>query len=241
MRTHATAQLVGGRPRQCDRTAVVAAPNGVRAYALLDGVGSSAEVARWTRRAAHRVATLAARFQDAEEGLRAAYDHYAARRPPADPWGDVPCAAAVVAVTAPGRRPTVAWCGDARAYLLQDSTVERLTDDHNLRRVQGGPANLLTSCLGADATDAELQRRVNHPTVESDTPHLAHPTARLVLMSDGAYEPLEQSCVRLEDVALAGRPHDAARYLATLAVELGGIRPDNSTALVADLHRGDHY
>ncbi len=240
MRTHATAQLVGGRPRQCDRTAVVAAPGGVRAYALLDGVGSSVEVARWTRRAAHRTATLAARFQDAEEGLRAAYDHYATHPAPPDPEGHTPAAAAVVAVTAPGRRPTVAWCGDARAYLLQDGQVERLTDDHNLRRVNGGPANLLTSCLGSNATDADL-RLAGHPTVESDTPHLAHPTARLVLMSDGAYEPLEQSCVRLEDVALTGRPHDAARALATLAVELGGIRPDNSTALVADLHRGDHY
>lgn len=241
MRTHATAQLVGGRPRQCDRTAVVAAPRGVRAYALLDGVGASIEVARFTRRAAHRVAALAARFQDAEEGLRAAYDHYAAHPAPPDPSGDVPAAAAVVVVTVPGRPPTVAWCGDARAYLLQDGTVERLTDDHNLRRVDGGPANMLTSCLGADATDAQLQRVAGHPTVESDTPHLAHPAARLVLMSDGAYEPLEQSCVRLENVALTGAPPDAARALVTLAVELGGIRPDNASALVADLHRGDHY
>ena len=240
MRTHATAQLVGGRPRQCDRTAVVATPHRVRAYALLDGVGSSTEVARWTRRAAHRAATLAARLQDAEAGLRAAYYHYASRRPPADPWGDVPCAAAVVAVSVPGRPLTVAWAGDARAYLLQDGHAERLTDDHNLRRVTGGPANLLTSCLGSDATDAELQHTVGHPTVESDTPRIVDRTVRLALMSDGAYEPLEQSGVRLETV-LTGTPEAAADTLVSTAVELGGLRPDNATALVADLRRGTHY
>lgn len=240
MRNYATAQLTGGRPRQCDATAVVAAPNGVRAYALLDGVGSSVEVARWTRTAAHRVAALAARHRDAGDGLRAAYAHYAAHPAPADPRGEIPCAAAVVAVSVPGRPLTVAWCGDARAYLLQDGILERLTDDHNLRRVRGGPANLLTSCLGADDTDAVLLRAFHHSTVEAVSRSLPHPSARLVLMSDGGYEPLEQSCARLEDV-LTTPQEDAPGALVSLAVELGGIRPDNATALVADLRRGTHY
>ena len=46
-----------------------------------------------------------------------------------------PNACAVVAVTAPGKHLTVAWCGDARAYLLAQGTAQRLTNDHNLRRV----------------------------------------------------------------------------------------------------------
>lgn len=227
MRTHATAQHIGSRPLQCDVTAVVAAPHGVRAYALLDGVGSTREVARWTRRAAHRVAALAARHRDAEAGLRAAYDHYAANPDP-----DLPCAAAVVAVTAPGKPLTVAWCGDSRAYLLRGGTVEQLTQDHNLRRTCGGPANILTSCLGARDTDDKTLRIYGHPTVEATS--LRPGRCRLLLASDGAYEPLEASCVRLEDY-LTGPVEDVPGGIVTEAVELGSLYPDNATALVADL------
>lgn len=239
MRNYATAQEVGGRDRQCDATAVAAAPGGVMAYALLDGIGSEPEVARWTRAAAHRLAFTAARHRDAETGLRAVYDHYAAD--PERQWNDeLPKAAAVVAVTAPGLPLTVAWSGDSRAYLLRGGTFERLTNDHNLRRVRGGPPNLLTSCLGSTDTDDELQAHVRHPAVEATTRHPAHRWARLAMFSDGGYEPLEQSCVRMED-HLVGALEDVPGGLVSMAVELGGFRPDNATALVADLHQGIHY
>jgi serine/threonine protein phosphatase PrpC len=239
MRNYATAQEVGGRDRQCDATAVAAGPGGVMAYALLDGIGSEPEVARWTRAAAHRVAFTAVRHRDAADGLRAVYDHYAAD--PERKWrDDLPQAAAVVAVTAPGRPLTVAWSGDSRAYLLRGGVLERLTEDHNLRRVQGGPANLLTACLGATDTDDELRKDVGHPAVESTRRTLAHPWARLALFSDGGYEPLEQSCVRMEDY-LVGAVEDVPGGLVSMALECGGIRPDNATALVADLHQGIHY
>lgn len=236
MRTHATAQLVGGRPRQCDRTAVVAAPRGVRAYALLDGVGSTPEVARWTRRAAHRVATSAARHRDAEAGLRAAYDHYAGQRRYLDPFAELPHAAAVVAVTAPGRPLTVAWCGDSRAYLLQGGTLQRLTDDHNDRRVNPpyGAPNLLTSALGAVDTDEAVEAFHGHPAVESASRLLTRP-ARLLLASDGAYEPLEESAVPLADY-LHGPRDEVALTVTESAVECWGEDADNATALVVDLH-----
>ena len=240
MRTYATAQQVGGRPRQCAATAVAAAPGGVMAYALLDGIGLTDAVARWTRRAAHRVAFSAARHQDAEAGLRAVYDRYAADPDRLDPRLEVPQAAAVVAVTAPGKPLRVAWSGDARAYVLRGSVFERLTNDHNLRRVWGGPPNELTSCLGSTDTDDVLQAVVGHPTVEATSRHLPNSWARLLLIRDGGYEPLEQSCVRLED-RLVGDVADVPGPLVAEAVELGGIRPDNATALVADLHRGIHY
>lgn len=241
MRNYATAQLVGGRPRQCDATAVVAAPGNVRAYALLDGVGKSAEVARWTRGAALRVAALAARHQDAGAGLRAAYAHYARRPEPADPWAEIPYAAAVVAVTAPGKPLTVAWCGDARAYLWSGGNFVRLTEDHNERRVRPpyGRANVLTSCLGATSADDELQATHGHPAVETTTRHLDQ-WGRLFLASDGAYEPLEESFLQLSDF-LPGALEDVAGAIVEAAVELWGEDADNATALVADLHRGTHY
>ncbi|WP_318199190.1 hypothetical protein [Streptomyces sp. SCL15-4] len=42
--SYATAQRPGDRAFQCDATAVCTAPDGTRAYALLDGVGDTAAV-----------------------------------------------------------------------------------------------------------------------------------------------------------------------------------------------------
>jgi len=69
VRTYATAQLIGDRSHQCDATAVSTAPSGARAYALLDGIGSSDEIRDWTRTAARRLARTAARRGDAEAGV----------------------------------------------------------------------------------------------------------------------------------------------------------------------------
>ncbi|MEV6653968.1 hypothetical protein [Streptomyces sp. NPDC051219] len=119
VRTNATAQLTGLRDTQCDATAVRTAPTGARAYVLLDGIGSSEAVRQWTRTAARRLARAAAHRGDAEAGLRAVFDAYAAER--AHGSGG-PKAAAVVAVTVPGRPLTLAWCGDSRAYLITQET-----------------------------------------------------------------------------------------------------------------------
>ncbi|MEU2739929.1 hypothetical protein ABZ656_32370 [Streptomyces sp. NPDC007095] len=100
----------------------------------------------------------AALHADAETGLRAVYEAYAAEPDRQDKYAryDLPAACAVVVVTAPGKPRTVAWCGDARAYVLTPhGTVQHLTDDHNLRRVFQGNRNRITSCLGATETDAE--------------------------------------------------------------------------------------
>ncbi|MFD6128635.1 PP2C family protein-serine/threonine phosphatase [Streptomyces diastaticus] len=242
MRTYAIAKHTGARPRQCDTATVVAAPGGVRAFALLDGVGSTEEVARWTRGAAHQVAALAARHQNAGAGLRAAYAEYAARPGHDDPWVDLPHAAAVVAVTMPGRPLTVAWCGDTRAYLWTGPGVVQLTNDHNDRRVYPphGARNILTSALGAQSTDAGLQALHGHPAVEETTYTPADSWVRLWLASDGAYEPLEDASVPLCDF-LYGDLEEAARTVVESAVEAEGERADNATTLLADLYRGTHY
>src|ERR1043165_2983321 len=135
MRTYATAQLIGDRSHQCDATAVTAAPNGARSFVLLDGIGSSDEIRAWTRQTARRLARTTARCADAEVGLRTVHAAIADERAPLG-WhaDDDPCAVAVVAAHIPGELVQVAWCGDARAYLLtDDGTLQQLTADHNQR------------------------------------------------------------------------------------------------------------
>lgn len=238
MRTHATAQLIGDRSCQCDATATAALPGGDRAYVLLDGIGSSDTIRAWTRTAARRVARSAARRGDAEAGLRATYTRYADEPARHSLWGDEPSAAAVTAVTT-GNTLTVAWCGDARAYLLTPAgLLHRLTNDHNKRRVYPGRngtppgnRNVITSYLGCTHTDQDATNRYGHPAIETVT---VPAQGRLLLASDGAYEPLEDSC---RDLAayLAGTPLEAARDFVTAAVEHATAHADNAAVLVADL------
>lgn len=177
MRTHAAFQLIGDRSHQCDATATYTR-NGARAYVLCDGIGSSDAARNWTRTAALHV--------DAEAGLRAAYEAYAAEPERQDEYAryDLPAACAVVTVTAPGKPLTVAWCGDARAYVLTPrGTLHRLTDDHNRRRVFGGSRNLVNSYLGATETDEQRKAQYGHPAIESATRGAEN--CRLLLASDG--------------------------------------------------------
>ena len=249
MRTYATAQNVGTDPGQADATAVFTAPSGARAYVLLDGIGRTDAVRAWARAAARRLARSAARRGDAEAGLRAVYDAYATERTETGVRG--PKAAAVVAVTAPGRPLTVAWCGDSRAYVIARGTARKLTDDHNLRRVyppndifpDGGNRNVITSCLGSRSTDQDVRNHYGHPAIEAVT--LPAEDCRLVLASDGAYEPHEDAGHPLAD-ELVGDPREAARHFVDAAVRhataatraMDPNRPpyaDNATALVADI------
>ncbi|MFE4329656.1 PP2C family protein-serine/threonine phosphatase [Streptomyces sp. NPDC056831] len=242
MRDYATAQLIGGRDNQCDAIAVYTTPSGARAYVLLDGIGDTESVRQWTRAAARRLARTAARHGDAESGLRAVYAAYQAEELRRDRYARdyEPKAAAVVVVTAPGKPMTVAWCGDSRAYLLVDGTLQRLTHDHNLRRVypptetfpDGGNRHRITACLGSWRTDQDAMNEFNHSAIETAT--TPAPTGRLLLASDGAYEPIEDNGAELATY-LRGTPREVARDLTETAVAWGGTRPDNATVLVADL------
>ncbi|PSK57953.1 hypothetical protein B0E38_01798 [Streptomyces sp. 111WW2] len=242
MSNYATAQSIGGREVQCDATAVHTAPSGARAYVLLDGIDTSDEVREWTRTAARRLARAASRRGDAEAGLRHIYNGYAAEETRQGPWGYGPKACALVAVTAPGRPLTVAWCGDVRAYLLTDGTLTRLTRDHNLRRIipptdvyPGGSRHRVSSCLGATDSDDEVMSAVGHPAIETATVDAPH--GRLVLACDGVYEPHEDTGNNLADF-LTGTPKEAAQRLVDAALDAACVlpgTPDNATALVADL------
>lgn len=248
MRPYATAQQTGTSSQQCDATAVHTAPSGARAYVLLDGVGHGEGVPEWTRTAARRLARAASRRGDAEAGLRHVYNRYAAERAEFGSSG-LPKAAAVVAVVTPGRL-TVAWCGDARAYSIGRGEAVRLTNDHNKRRVwpptpnfpDGGPRNVITSCLGSTATDEDVMNVNGHPAIETITRNSS--SYRLLLASDGAYEPHEDGGHDLA-AELRGTPAEAARHFTATAVERAvaatraldphRVYADNSSALVADI------
>ncbi|MFE3268866.1 PP2C family protein-serine/threonine phosphatase [Streptomyces sp. NPDC059215] len=233
---HASAQLIGDRSRQCDATATYT-HDGARAFVLCDGIGSSDDVQAWTLAAARRIARAAARHADAETGLRAVYDLYAADPERCSPFADLPNACAAVAVAIPGKPLTIAWCGDVRAYTLAPGGALRcLTADHNSRRVFGGSRNLVTSYLGATESDDEREARYRHPAIESAT----GPTGacRLLLASDGAYEPLEDSARDLTHY-LTGSPKRAATAFVTAAIDYAASHADNATVLIADLPAAD--
>ncbi|MYR63889.1 mucin-2 [Streptomyces sp. SID625] len=252
MRSYATAQNTGGRGIQCDAAAVRTAPDETRAYVVLDGIGTSETIREWTRKTAARLATRAARRGDAESALRSLYEEIAADPDRQDPYERryMPSAAAIVAVHVPGRPLTLAWAGDCRAYLLRRGIAHRLTDDHNDRRVhpptaanpEGGSRNVITSYLGAVYTDQECLGVYGHPVIETATRPLVDGD-RLVLASDGAYEPHEEAghdlYVELDDGKLRG----IAQSFGDLAVETSRkSRPqdewrfvDNATVLIAEL------
>lgn len=184
----------------------------------------------------------AAYHSDAETGLRAQYNRYAANPDRQGPWGFGPKACAVVAVASP-RWLTIAWCGDVRAYLLVRGTVLRLTQDHNLRRVYpdngvhgGGNRNIITSCLGAAESDQEVKNRYGHPAIES-APRPAE-DCRLLLASDGAYEPHEDAGHQLAKFLIGDVDELALPFVETAVATARAVaepHADNATVLIADL------
>ncbi|MGY3199765.1 mucin-2 [Streptomyces sp. TE5632] len=251
MRNYAIAQNIGGRGEQCDAAVVRTAPDGTRAYVLLDGIGTSQEVREWTSRAAVRLAGRAARAGDAETALRSLYREFAADPDRQDPYlrRYMPGAAAIVAVTAPGKPLAIAWAGDSRAYILRRGIAWRLTDDHNKRRVypptafsRGGNRHEITSYLGSAATDEKRLAYYDHPAIEAVTRRLQEGD-RLVLASDGAYEPHEDAGHDL--VVELGYEPPATLVCDFVRLAVNTARAalpqsehcyvDNATVLVADL------
>ncbi|MEU8620616.1 hypothetical protein [Streptomyces sp. NPDC048623] len=182
-----------------------------------------------------RLASAAAGRGDAAAGPCAEYDRYAAD-PARTADHDLPTAAAVVAVHVPGGLLSVAWSGDARAYLLLDGNLRLLTEDHNARRAYDGDRNLITACLGRAGSDEETERIWGHPAIE----FLRGPVRPgwLLLASDGTCEPHEDANHGLA-VHLTGDPRTAAERLVDDAVRLAHERnapyADNATALVTHI------
>ncbi|WP_432051796.1 protein phosphatase 2C domain-containing protein [Streptomyces xiamenensis] len=240
----AIAQNIGTRSEQCDAAAFRNNRDGVRALVVLDGIGSSPEIRDWTRSAAQRLAIVAARVGDAETALQAEYTRYATERADIPFWEEPPSAAAIVAVIRPGQPITIAWAGDCRAYAINPGEAQRLTADHNLRRVyppcethNGGNRNVITSYLG-DVTADAIEDRYNHPAIEATTYTPTTSGTRLLLATDGAYEPHETTTYPLTllaegpmRIAAANGVQDAVTT-AEAATE-PDVHADNATILLA--------
>ncbi|MFJ9521242.1 PP2C family protein-serine/threonine phosphatase [Kitasatospora sp. NPDC101801] len=230
MPTHATAQQIGPRSHQCDATATRATDDGGRAYVLLDGIGSSDTVRAWTRAQARRLADLTARNLQPHEAITQVQQEITAR----PGWKvEAPGACAVVAVTGPDQLLRVAWIGDCRAYLLYpDGRLQRLTADHNMRaeaEAAGMPVlwwyrNRVTRCLGHPDGGTTLEPEWTAVHDRSGT--------RLLLATDGCYEPIEDAARTLSAELASLDPAERAEYLVRLALRLGGT--DNATCMVVD-------
>ncbi|MFH0246407.1 PP2C family protein-serine/threonine phosphatase [Streptomyces sp. HK10] len=234
MITYASAQRIGTRSHQCDATAT-AAHRGVRAWALLDGIGSSSTVQAWTRGNARLLARVAAQTLDPEAAIAAvrAVTDYDGHQ---DTWEQPPSAVAVVAVRATGGALRIAWCGDARAYwkpLGADAELQQLTRDHNeAERLRAAGftdfprqyRNYVTSSL----------RRYSGEFGDVGTAR-AHGRGRLLLCSDGVYSPFEDNGADLGSVLNeAADPRAAATALVCRATAFPAERRDNATATVVD-------
>lgn len=232
MRYHATAQQIGDRSHQCDATATRFTPAGESVFVLLDGIGSSREVQHWSRCQAVRLAGMTTRLSWPQEALcRQRVDNERLYgKPETWGWDDPPSAVAVCALWADGQLE-VTWCGDARAYLLTGGKLQLLTVDHNKRQ------EAIDAGYGPEFGN---RNRVTSHLIDTDGPigtvRLDVTAGRLLLASDGLYEPIEDGGLDLAaDLALYDDPAQAAEHLVATAIAAGGNHKDNATCLVADL------
>ncbi|MFF8769030.1 PP2C family protein-serine/threonine phosphatase [Kitasatospora sp. NPDC015120] len=186
------AQSRGLRREQCDALAVHRdRASGVWAFVVCDGIGDDEEVAGFVRHFAPLLARSAASTGSPGDAIRLGRDAVPGWMASTDSW--VAGTTAVVVTWHPtwtGLR--VGWAGDSRAYAISPTGLgELLTTDHNLaqrKRSRNQPVgpndhhNLL-----ADLRYGEIgERTVSRGRVD-----------RILLCSDGAYQPLEEAGGRL--------------------------------------------
>jgi serine/threonine-protein phosphatase Stp1 len=131
------------------------------------------------------------------------------------------------------------WAGDSRAYLLRDSTLQRITRDHSLvqelvdageldeAEAEGHPrANVITRAVGDPAETVELDK-VTGRVAGGD---------RFLLCSDGLSKALDDAAI--SDLLGASPAEEAAALLVTEA--LARRATDNVTAVVMEVVENEH-
>lgn len=179
----ATATRQGSRHHNADAAAIHQIPGtAIVGAAVVDGIGSSADIARFAEIAAEVAARVGAR-RTATIGILAAAELVSA---PAA--ADIsPDGVAVLAVAEPGQDTAIAWTGDARAYGWDGSTLRQLTTDQTvgewlLQLVGGGD-------LAALAAHHDNWLRSSLGRCSIATVHATAAADPLVLLtSDGAHE-----------------------------------------------------
>jgi len=237
-----------------------------RVLVVCDGVSSSSHAERASAAAAGAAHDTLVRL--AREGsaagdrgsaavgaaIRAA--HSAVCGLPLDAADGVAPGTTIVAALVCGRRLTVGWVGDSRAYWVEDDGSVRLTTDHSWvseavargeatidEAMQSPLAHALTRCLGrldsADADDASGAERSAASDVAFDV-RARDLTGRgwVVLCTDGFWNYFSAPDDVAELVGGAGAgasPARIARRLVAHALARGG--QDNATVVVYE-HRG---
>ncbi|SHF14034.1 PP2C family protein-serine/threonine phosphatase [Streptoalloteichus hindustanus] len=199
------------------------------AVAIVDGTGSTPEVAEFAQLAAATAVRIAAR-RTPVWGVMAAAELCE------DPTEDIssPSGAIVVATALPGRYWQIAWAGDSAAYRwATDGSVKRVTNPHT----QGE----LLRARGASEEDA---RRVDHRIMNSlDLAHvygvwgMCVRSRLLVLASDGLHRlPETEIATVLQEHA--SDPEMCAQQLVKAARERSS---DDITALVVPHPQADGW
>lgn len=228
-----------GRVRERNEDAILVDPSG-RVWAVADGMGGHALGAYASERVIEALETI----RDDEEAAPA----LAARLAQADAdimargrdEGRTIGATAVAAVIREGRA-TLAWAGDARAYLLRGGRLVRLTRDHSVVQelVDGGS---LTPEGARTHPQANVVTRAVGTGGEPEFTALALARGdRLMLCSDGLTHVLPDAALTealnatLPDAAPEkGTPADAA-CARLLRQTLAEGAPDNVSVIVIDI------
>jgi protein phosphatase len=227
-----------GRRRSENQDSILAqasADDNLYLFVVADGVGSLAAGADASRNA---VETLAEVFPDLagpdigahlDEGIRKAnsmlYQESRTR-------GTGAMGSTMVALVVRPEEFEVAHVGDSRAYLIRDSAIQRLTEDHSLvaEQVRAGilteqeasesrHRHIITRSLGAE-TEVDVELSGLQPLYTGDI---------FVLSSDGLHDVVSDA--EIGATVVNRDPRDATTTLIQLANERGG--PDNVSVIVA--------
>lgn len=225
----ATASRQGVRPFNADAAAIHhMSGTDVVGAAVVDGIGSSAEIAETSRICAEVAARVGAR-RTATIGILAAAELVSA--PAASAIS--PDGVAVLAVAEPGQDTAIAWTGDARAYGWDGTQLRQLTTDQTvgewLRQNNGG------GDLDALAAHHDNWIRSSLGRCTVATVHACSTDAPLVLLtSDGVHDQVEHDV--LEDLVrmFANEPCTLANaVVGEAAADAGGYRDDATVIVLA--------
>jgi protein phosphatase len=139
----------------------------------------------------------------------------------------------LVAVLLDSSGYSVANVGDSRAYVISDSGVRRITEDHSFVAEALKPGQSEEEAQSSQRKDALTRSIGTDAEVEVDVfgPFAVEENAAIFLCSDGLYKTLTDS--DLGDLYLqSGGPRGAAQALVSAAYERGG--DDNITVAIAE-------
>lgn len=222
--TVGTSSDIGGRSHNCDATAVHST-NATTSVAVIDGIGSTPEVAHTANLLAEVSARVAAR-RGPVAGVLAAHGLISGPGPETPK----PNAVGAVAVVYPSDHAIVtAYVGDCRVYSWKEGVLTRHTVDHTVGE--------LLRMVGVDEHQAVLhdnwvRTSIGNATVDS-VPVVDVVADVVILTSDGIHKVLTDTEIAVVAARNANDPQSLADALVSAALTApSDDQRDNATALV---------